>query len=140
VKVAILDDWFDTVRSLPCFENLARHSVTVFTDHMQDTDVLAERLSGFDAFVLIRERTHIRTALLERLPRLRLISQHSVYPHIDIDTCSRLGVTVCSNLHPGSASYATAELTWAPILAAMRQIPQQDQSRVRGPDSSQQHQ
>jgi D-3-phosphoglycerate dehydrogenase / 2-oxoglutarate reductase len=125
VKVAILDDWFDTLRSLPCFEKLAGHSVTVFTDHVQDTDVLAERLSGFDALVLIRERTQIPTALLERLPHLRLISQHSVYPHIDVDTCTRLGVTVCSNLHPGSPSYATAELTWALVLAAMRQIPQQ---------------
>ena len=125
MKVAILDDWFDTLRSLPCFEKLAGHSVTVFTDHVQDTAVLAERLSGFDALVLIRERTHIRTALLERLPHLRLISQHSVYPHIDIDTCTRLGVTVCSNLHPVSPSYATAELTWALVLAAMRQIPQQ---------------
>jgi D-3-phosphoglycerate dehydrogenase / 2-oxoglutarate reductase len=125
VKVAILDDWFDTLRSLPCFEKLDGHSVTVFTDHVQDTDVLAERLSGFDALVLIRERTQIRTALLERLPHLRLISQHSVYPHIDISACTRLGVTVCSNLHPGSPSYATAELTWALVLAAMRQIPKQ---------------
>jgi D-3-phosphoglycerate dehydrogenase len=62
---------------------------------------------------------------LERLPNLRLISQRSVYPHIDIDTCTRLGVTVCSNLHTGSPSYAAAELTWALVLAAMRQIPQQ---------------
>jgi D-3-phosphoglycerate dehydrogenase / 2-oxoglutarate reductase len=132
VKVAILDDWFDTLRSLPCFEKLAGHSVTVFTDHVQDTDLLAERLSGFDALVLIRERTQIRTALLERLPNLRLISQHSVYPHIDVDTCTRLGVTVCSNLHPGSPSYATAELTWALVLAAMRQIPQQVASAKAG--------
>jgi hypothetical protein len=80
VKVAILDDWFDTLRSLPCFEKMAGHAVTVFTDHVQDTDVLAERLSGFGALVLIRQRTKIRTALLERLPSLRLISQHGVYP------------------------------------------------------------
>jgi D-3-phosphoglycerate dehydrogenase len=132
VKVAILDDWFDTLRSLPCFEKLAGHSVTVFTDHVQDTDVLAERLAGFDVLVLIRERTQIRTALLERLPNLRLISQHSVYPHIDVDTCTRLGVTVCSNLHPGSPSYATAELTWALVLAAMRQIPLQVASLKAG--------
>jgi D-3-phosphoglycerate dehydrogenase / 2-oxoglutarate reductase len=125
MRVAILDDWFDTLRTLACFEKLAGHTVTVFTDHVQDTDGLAERLSGFDALVLIRERTQIRTALLERLPNLRLISQRSVYPHIDIDTCTRLGVTVCSNLHTGSPSYAAAELTWAVVLAAMRQIPQQ---------------
>jgi D-3-phosphoglycerate dehydrogenase / 2-oxoglutarate reductase len=125
MKVAILDDWFDTLRTLECFSKLAGHEVTVFTDHVQDTDALAARLAGFDALVLIRERTKIRAPLLERLPDLRLISQRSVYPHIDIDACTRLGVTVCSSLHAGSPSYATAELTWALTLAAVRQIPQQ---------------
>jgi D-3-phosphoglycerate dehydrogenase len=125
VKVAILDDWFDTLRTLPCFALLDGHEVTVFTDHVEDTDALAERLRGFDALVLIRERTEIRAPLLERLPDLRLISQRSVYPHIDVDASTRLGVTVCSNLHAGSPSYSTAELTWALVLAAMRQIPQQ---------------
>jgi D-3-phosphoglycerate dehydrogenase len=125
MKVAILDDWFDTLRTLSCFERLAGHDVTVFTDHLQDTNALAERLAGFDALVLIRERTEIRAPLLERLPNMRLISQRSVYPHIDLDACTRLGITVCSNLHAGSPSYATAELTWALVLAAMRQIPQQ---------------
>src|SRR5207247_1786367 len=93
--------------------------------HVQDTDALAERLAGFDALVLIRERTAIRAPLLERLPDLRLISQRSVYPHIDVDACTRLGVTVCSNLHAGSPSYSTAELTWALVLAAMRDLPRQ---------------
>jgi D-3-phosphoglycerate dehydrogenase len=97
----------------------------VFRDHVQETDALAERLQGFDALVLIRERTEIRAQLLERLPDLRLISQRSVYPHIDVDACTRLGITVCSNLHAGSPSYSTAELTWALVLAAMRQIRQQ---------------
>jgi len=132
VKVAILDDWFDTLRTLPCFAKLVDHEVTVFTDHVQDTELLAERLSGFDALVLIRERTEIRAALLERLPDLRLISQRSVYPHIDIDTCTRLGVMVCSNLHAGTPSYATAELTWALVLAAMRDIPRQVASLKTG--------
>jgi D-3-phosphoglycerate dehydrogenase len=125
MKVAILDDWFDTLRTLACFEKLAGHDVTVFNDHIQDTDALADRLRGFDALVLIRERTEIRTPLLERLPRLRLISQRSVYPHIDIDTCTRLGIVVCSDMHAGSPSYAAAELTWALVLASMRQIPRQ---------------
>jgi D-3-phosphoglycerate dehydrogenase len=132
MKVAILDDWFDTLRTLECFERLAGHEVTVFTDHVQDTDALAERLAGFDALVLIRERTEIRAPLLELLRDLRLISQRSVYPHIDIDACTRLGVTVCSSLHAASPSYATAELTWALVLAAMRQIPQQAASLKAG--------
>jgi D-3-phosphoglycerate dehydrogenase / 2-oxoglutarate reductase len=75
--------------------------------------------------VLIRERTQIRSALLERLPNLRLISQRSVYPHIDIDACTRLGIIVSSSQHPGTPSYAAAELTWGLVLAAMRQLPQQ---------------
>ena len=125
MRVAILDDWFDTLRTLPCFERLEGHEVTVFTDHVQDIDPLAERLAGFDALVLIRERTEIRAPLLERLPALRLISQRSVVPHIDVDACTRLGIMVCSNLHAGSPSYSTAELTWALVLAAMRQLPQQ---------------
>ncbi len=132
MKVAILDDWFDTLRTLACFEKLTGHTVTVFTDHVQDTDLLAERLSDFEALVLIRERTEMRAALLERLPNLRLISQRSVYPHIDVDSCTRLGVMVCSNLHAGTPSYATAELTWALVLAAMRQIPQQVASLKAG--------
>src|SRR5215475_13507442 len=82
-------------------------------------------MRGCDALVLIRERTEIRAPMLERLPRLRLISQRSVYPHIDVEACTRLGITVCSDLHAGSPSYATAELTWALVLAAMRQIPRQ---------------
>jgi D-3-phosphoglycerate dehydrogenase len=75
--------------------------------------------------VLIRERTKIRAPLLERLHNLKLISQRSVYPHIDIEACTRLGVIVSSSQHPGSPSYAAAELTWGLVLAAMRQIPQQ---------------
>jgi D-3-phosphoglycerate dehydrogenase len=125
MKVAILDDWFDTLRGLPCFERLDGHEVTVFTDHVQDTEALAERLRGFEALVLIRERTEIRAPLLERLPQLRLISQRSVYPHIDVDACTRLGITVCSDLHAGTPSYSTAELTWALVLAAVRDLPRQ---------------
>jgi D-3-phosphoglycerate dehydrogenase len=125
MKVAILDDYFDTLRSLRCFDKLADHDVTVWNDHVQDVDELATRLADTEALVLIRERTKIRTKLLERLPQLKLISQRSVYPHIDIDTCTRLGVIVSSSQHPGTPSYAAAELTWGLVLAAMRQIPQQ---------------
>jgi D-3-phosphoglycerate dehydrogenase len=123
--VSILDDYFDTVRTLPCFAKLKGHEVTIWNDHVDDVDRLAERLRDTEALVLIRERTAIRTPLLERLSKLQLISQRSVYPHIDIDTCSRLGIVVSSSQHPGTPSYATAELTFGLILAAMRRIPQQ---------------
>src|SRR6202521_2686667 len=113
MKIAILDDYFDTVRTLPCFSKLAGHDVTIWNDHVQDDAILAERLKDVEALVLIRERTKIQAPLLERLPRLRLISQRSVYPHIDIEGCTRHGVIVSSSQHPGTPSYAAAELTWA---------------------------
>jgi D-3-phosphoglycerate dehydrogenase len=125
MKIAILDDYFDTLRTLDCFRQLDGHDVVVWTDHTDDVDVLVDRLRDVEALVLIRERTPIRAALLERLPRLRLISQRSVFPHIDIETCTRLGIVVSSDLHAGTPSYAAAELTWGLVLAAMRQIPQQ---------------
>jgi D-3-phosphoglycerate dehydrogenase len=132
MKVAILDDWFDTLRTLPCFGKLAGHDVTVWTDHVEDEAVLAGRLQDTEALVLIRERTAIRAALLERLPNLRLISQRSVYPHIDVDTCTRLGIVVSSSQHDAAPSYAAAELTWALALAAVRQLPQQMASLKAG--------
>jgi D-3-phosphoglycerate dehydrogenase len=125
MKIAILDDYHDTIRTLPCFGSLAGHDVTIWTDHVQDDDVLAARLQDTEALVLIRERTKIRAPLLERLPKLVLISQRSVYPHIDIAACTRLGIVVSSSQHPGVPSWAAAELTWGLVLAAMRQIPQQ---------------
>jgi D-3-phosphoglycerate dehydrogenase len=132
MKVAILDDYFDTLQTLECFNKLAGHEVMVFNDHVQDVDQLADRLRQSEALVLIRERTEIRAPLLARLPNLRLISQRSVYPHIDIGACTELGIVVCSDLHAGSPSYATAELTWGLVLAAMRQIPQQVASLKAG--------
>src|SRR5262249_45131335 len=85
-----------------------------------------------EVLVLIRERTKIQAPLLARLPTLRLISQRSVYPHIDIDACTRTGVLVSSNQHADTPSYAAAELTWALMLAAMRQIPAQVAALQRG--------
>jgi D-3-phosphoglycerate dehydrogenase len=125
MRVTILDDYFDTLRTLPCFRKLDGHAVTVWNDHVQDTDALAERLKDTEALVLIRERTQIQAPLLERLPKLRLISQRSVYPHIDVPACTRHGVLLCSGQHASTPSHATAELTWALILAAMRDIPRQ---------------
>lgn len=125
MNITILDDYFDTVRTLPCCQKLQRHYLTIWNDHVQDTETLADRLKDTDILVLIRERTKISGELLQRLPRLKLISQRSVYPHIDIEACNRLGIIVSSNQHSDTPSYAAAELTWGLIMAAMRQIPQQ---------------
>jgi D-3-phosphoglycerate dehydrogenase len=125
MKISILDDYHDTLRTLDCFAKLSGHDVEVWNDHVQDVDALAERLRETEALVLIRERTEIRAPLLRRLPKLRLISQRSVYPHIDVDACTELGVVVSSSMHAGTPSYAAAELTWALVVAAMRQLPQE---------------
>jgi D-3-phosphoglycerate dehydrogenase len=125
MKISILDDYFDTLRTLPSFGKLQGHEVTVWNDHVQDTAALAARLKDAECLVLIRERTAIGAPLLECLPRLKLISQRSVYPHIDIGACTRLGVVVSSSQHAGTPSYAAAELTFALILASARQLPQQ---------------
>jgi D-3-phosphoglycerate dehydrogenase len=125
MKISILDDYHDTLRTLDCFKKLMGHEVTIWNDHVQEVDVLAERLRETEAVVLIRERTQIRGPLLRRLDKLRLISQRSVYPHIDVAVCTELGIVVSSSQHAGTPSYAAAELTWALVLAAMRQLPQQ---------------
>ena len=125
MKVHILDDWFDTLRGLPCFAKLAGHDVTVWTDHEPDPVGLAERVHEAEALVLFRERTKIGAELLSRLPNLKLISQRSVYPHIDVGACSTHGVLLCSNMHSDTPSYAAAEHTLALILASYRQIPEQ---------------
>ena len=132
MNVAILDDYFDTLRTLDCFRTLDGHDVAIWNDHVEDVDVLATRLKDTEALVLIRERTKITAPLLDRLPKLKLISQRSVYPHIDIAACTRHGVIVSSNLHGDTPSYAAAELTWALVLAAARRLPQQVAALKKG--------
>ena len=132
MKVHILDDWFDTLRTRPCFKRLEGHDVTVWTDHEPDPAKLADRIRDAEALVLFRERTTISADLLDRLPNLKLISQRSVYPHVDVEACTRNGVLLCSNMHAGTPSYAAAELTLTLMLASYRQIPQQVTSITSG--------
>jgi D-3-phosphoglycerate dehydrogenase len=133
VRVTILDDYADTLRTLEAYRLLDGHDVTVWTDHVQDVDALAERLAGTEALVLIRERTAITAELLARLPDLRLISQSGPYPHVDVDACTRTGVVLSARTGGGGGpSWATAELTWGLVLAAVRRIPQQAASLRAG--------
>lgn len=125
MKVHILDDWFDTLRTLPSFAKLQGHDVTVWNDHVEDVETLAKRLQDAEALVLFRERTAVTADLLFRLPNLRLISQRSVYPHVDVDACTAEGVLLSSNMQKDGPSTAAAELTFALILASARQLPQQ---------------
>jgi len=125
VNITILDDYQDTIRTLACFEKVAGHHVTIWNDHTKDVDVLARRLKDTEALTLLRERTPIRAPLLERLDALRIISQVSVYPHVDVEACTRRGVILSSYMAPGRPSYATAELAWGLVIAALRRIPQE---------------
>ena len=121
MRVIIPDDYQDAVRGLACFPRLAGHDVTVFHDTVKELDALAERLQPAEALVLIRERTRIDDALLERLPRLRLISQTGKgTAHIDLAACTRRGVVVTAGT---GSPYSPAELTWALVLAALRHVP-----------------
>jgi D-3-phosphoglycerate dehydrogenase len=125
MNVTILDDYQDAVRTLDCFKKLAAHKVTVWNDHTKDVEVLAKRLKDTEALVLIRERTPIRAPLIERLSSLKIISQRSVYPHIDLEACTKKGIVLSSDMHPGRPSFATGELTFGLILSAMRHIPKE---------------
>jgi D-3-phosphoglycerate dehydrogenase len=122
MNIIILDDYQDAVRKLPCASRLDGLSAKVYTNTVKGTGQLAVRLRDAEALVVIHERTHFSKALLEKLPKLRLICQiGQVGPHIDIEACTRLGIAVAEcNTSPA----ATAELTWALVLAAMRRLPQ----------------
>lgn len=121
MRIVIPDDYQNAVRGLACFSKLAGHEVTVFTDTVRETDALVERFEAAEAFVLIRERTPIRDELLARLPRLKLISQTGKgTSHIDVVACTRRGIVVAAGT---GSPYATAELTWALVLASRRHIP-----------------
>jgi D-3-phosphoglycerate dehydrogenase len=125
MNITVLDDYQDTVRRLRCFDKVAGHRVTIWNDHTKDVDALAARLKDAEAVTLLRERTPITAALVDRLPGLRIISQVGVYPHVDVEACTRRGIIVSSSTLPGRPSYATAELNWGMIIAAFRRIPQE---------------
>lgn len=120
MRIVIPDDYQDCVRTLDCFARLAGHDVIVHHDNVKPVDALAARLADADAIVLTRERTVVTAALLDRLPRLRMISQTGkVAGHIDLRACTERGIAVAEGSGSGAA---TAELTWALILASRRHL------------------
>lgn len=123
MNIAIPDDYQDCVRTLACFAKLEGHAVRIFNDTVKRTDELAARFADAEAIVLTRERTRIDAALLDRLPRLRLISQTGkLAGHVDLDTCTARGVVVTEGRGAGAS---TAELTWALALASRRHLVQE---------------
>src|SRR5258706_13837280 len=125
MKITVIDDYQDVFRTLPCFAELENHEVTVYNDTAKDIDRLAERLRDAECVLLTQQRSWIRRELLERLPKLRLISQTGrVTAHIDVKACTARGVTVCAG--GKGRPHSTAELAWALILAVLRHVPEED--------------
>ncbi|PWC29019.1 D-2-hydroxyacid dehydrogenase family protein [Teichococcus aestuarii] len=126
MRIAIIDDYSRAFANLRCAAKLGGHRLDIFHDAPRDADELAARLAEAEAVLLTQQRTALPRAILERLPRLRLISQTGRnVDHIDIAACRALGITVCAG--GGGGVEATAELTWALILAALRHIPEEVQ-------------
>ncbi len=122
MNIIILDDYQDAVRKLECAKLLEPFNAKVFTNTVKGIGQLSVRLRDADVLVLIRERTQFPKALLEKLPRLKLISQTGkIGPHIDVETCTRMGIAVAEGV---GSPVAPAEMTWALIMASMRRLPQ----------------
>lgn len=122
MNIVILDDYQDAVRKLPCAAKLDPYPAKVFTNNVKGVGQLSVRLRDAEVLVLIRERTQISKQLVEKLPRLRLISQTgAVGSHIDVGACTERGIAVAEGV---GSPVAPAELTWALIMAAMRRVPQ----------------
>ncbi len=132
MKIAILDDLHHLVATLPSYAKLAGHDVTIWNDHVDDIDVLVERLKDVEALALHRERTAIPAALVERLPRLRMISVRGHIPHIDVPACTRHGVAVSVSKSSEVPDSSTVELTLALILMGLRDLPRQIDSMKAG--------
>jgi D-3-phosphoglycerate dehydrogenase len=122
MNIVILDDYQDAVRKLDCAAKLDAYQAKVYTNTVKGIGQLSVRLKDADVIVLIRERTQITRALVEKLPRLKLIAQTGrVGSHIDVQACTERGIAVCEG---GGSPIAPAELTWALVMAAMRRLPQ----------------
>jgi D-3-phosphoglycerate dehydrogenase / 2-oxoglutarate reductase len=122
VNIIILDDYQDAVRKLDCASVMEKLNAKVFTNTVKGIGQLSVRLRDADVLVLIRERTQFPKQLLEKLPKLKLISQTGkIGAHVDVATCTRMGIAVAEGV---GSPVAPAELTWALIMAAMRRLPQ----------------
>ncbi|MEY4267212.1 MAG: hypothetical protein RIS90_1747 [Pseudomonadota bacterium] len=121
MNIVILDDYQDAVRKLPCAARLEAYQAKVYTNTVKGLGQLSVRLKDADVIVLNRERTHLSRALIEKLPRLKLVVQTGkVGPHVDVAACTERGIAVADGT---GSPVAPAELTWALIMAAMRRLP-----------------
>jgi D-3-phosphoglycerate dehydrogenase len=122
MKIAVIDDYQNAFKTLKCFVKLNGHEVVVYTDPETDSEKIAARLKDADAVVLTQQRTYFPRALIDKLPKLRLIGQTGrAATHIDLAACTEKGIVVSAG---GAGNpHATAELTWGLILSALRNLP-----------------
>jgi D-3-phosphoglycerate dehydrogenase len=131
MKIAVIDDYQDAFRRTKGFQKLAGHEVTVYTDTEKDPEKLAARLKDADGVVLTQQRSRFPRTVIERLPRLKFISQTGRNAgHIDLAACAERGIVVSAG--GGGGSNPTAELTWALILAHFRHVPEEVQRMKDG--------
>lgn len=122
MNIVILDDYQDAVRKLECAAKLEQYQAKVYTNTVKGIGQLSVRLKDADVIILIRERTHLNRQLIDKLPKLKMISQTGrIGAHVDVQACTERGIAVAEGTGSG---VAPAELTWALILAAMRRLPQ----------------
>jgi D-3-phosphoglycerate dehydrogenase len=122
MNIIILDDYQDVVRKLNCSNKLEAYPAKVFTNTIKGVGQLSVRLKDAEILVLIRERTHITRQLIEKLPKLKMISQTGkIGSHVDVTACTERGIVVAEG---AGSPVAPAEMTWALIMAAMRRLPQ----------------
>ncbi len=132
MKVHILDDWYDHIRTLPAFRLLDGHDVTVWTDRAPDESTLAERLSDAEAVVLFRDRTAITQSLASKLNGPRLIAMRGQHSHVDVEALTKAGILFASNMAKDGPSVSTAELAFALVLSGLRYLPEQIASARAG--------
>jgi D-3-phosphoglycerate dehydrogenase len=122
MNIVILDDYQDVVRKLNCSNKLEAYPAKVYTNTIKGVGQLSVRLKDAEILVLIRERTHITRQLIEKLPKLKMISQTGkIGSHVDVTACTERGIVVAEG---AGSPVAPAEMTWALIMAAMRRLPQ----------------
>ena len=122
MNIVILDDYQDVVRKLSCANKLEAYPAKVYTNTIKGVGQLSVRLKDAEILVLIRERTHITRQLIEKLPKLKMISQTGkIGSHVDVTACTERGIVVAEG---AGSPVAPAEMTWALIMAAMRRLPQ----------------
>lgn len=130
MRILVPDDYQGAVAQLPCAQHMQGHQVQVLGALDEDLDARAACLADADAVVLIRERTRVDAALLQRLQRLKLISQTGrVGAHVDVAACTALGVAVAEGV---GSPVAPAELTWALILSASRRLTEYQHALQQG--------